>query len=314
MNYSSLFKQGLKANNIDMIKRVHKGDVHSHCGLAMRFDEFNKWAGGDVQRPPATMDGIEGLDDYIFNVTIPYIKTVNDLRFIIEGAIKEAIRDGVTVLEASVDCHETLRFDDENGLFKMLTDIKNTHKDVIDFRPELGMAKSISEENMDKLVVKCIDSGLYKSIDIYGNEMFQDFDRFKEQYKYAKSKGLKLKAHAGEFYGSDNVRKAIESLELDELQHGIGAANDEYLMDLIKERDIRLNVCPSSNIILGAVDDIKKHPIRVLFDKGIRITVNTDDLLLFDMGVSQEYLYLYNNGVLNADELDIIRKNSLTEK
>jgi len=82
-------------------------------------------------------------------------------------------------------------------------------------------------------------------------------------------------------------------------------------MDLIKERNIRLNICPSSNYVLGAVRDMTNHPARKLFDKGILLTINTDDLLVFDSGVSEEYLYLYKLGLFDTDELNEIRKNSL---
>jgi adenosine deaminase len=54
-----------------------------------------------------------------------------------------------------------------------------------------------------------------------------------------------------------------------------------------------------------------RHPVRKLFDKGISVTINTDDLLLFNSGVSEEYLYLYRLGLFDEDELNEIRKNSL---
>jgi adenosine deaminase len=176
---------------------------------------------------------------------------------------------------------------------------------------EVGMAKGISNGDLNSMLIPCIDSGVFSSIDLYGDESIDNFEKFKEYYKYARKKGLKLKAHAGEFQGAENVKKAIEILELDEVQHGIGAASSEYVMDIIKERNIRLNICPSSNYILGAVKDMANHPAKKLFSKGISITINTDDLLLFNSGVSEEYLYLYKLGLFHEEELNLIRKNSL---
>lgn len=112
------------------------------------------------------------------------------------------------------------------------------------------MPKDITNENLDKFLIPCIDSQVFKSIDLYGDETKDDFQRFKDYYKYAKSKGLKLKVHAGEFHSYNNVKKAIEILEVDEIQHGLGSVSSEYVMDLIKERNIRLNICPSSNYVL----------------------------------------------------------------
>lgn len=306
-----IFKQGLKEEDISKIKIVCKGDVHNHCGLGMRFSTFNKWAGGNVKKPSKKIDGLRGLDDYIFNETVKYIKNKEDILFLIEETIKEAIDDGIKVLEASIDCHELIRFNDANELFNGIKNIKNKYNDNIDFRPEIGMPKNITDENLNNFLLPCIDSKIFKSIDLYGDETLDNFEKFKYYYKYAKNKNLKLKAHAGEFHDFNNVKKAIEILEVDEIQHGIGAIASDYVIDLIKERDIRLNICPSSNYILGAVKDMPNHPARRLFDRGVKITVNTDDLLLFNSGVSEEYLYLYKLGVFNADELNEIRKNSL---
>ncbi|MEW8956948.1 hypothetical protein [Clostridium sp.] len=308
---SKLFKEGLIENDLAKIKKSSKVDVHNHCGLGMRFSTFNKWVGGNVVPPPKTMDGIKGLDEYIFGETFKYITKAEHMEFLIDGAIKEAIEDGVRILETSIDCSSIKYFENSKDFFRLIRNIKEKYKDIIDFRPEVGMPKSISNEDIEKWMIPCIESGVFKSMDLYGDESLEDFERFKECYDYGRKKGLKLKAHAGEFQGPENVKNAIEILEVEEIQHGIGAAHSNYVMDLIKERNIRLNICPSSNLILGAVKDIKNHEARKLFYKGIDITINSDDLMLFDSGVSEEYLLLYKMGVFNENELNYIREKSL---
>jgi adenosine deaminase len=309
--HDRLFKEGLLEGNLSKIKKATKADVHNHCGLGMRFTTFNKWAGGSVIKPPKKMCGLKGLDDYIFGETMKYIKKGEDVAFLIEETVKEAIIDGVTILEPSIDCHDITYFSEPNELFSTISYIKDKYQQYIDFRPEVGMPKSISNDNLNNLLIPCIESGVFKSIDLYGDESMQDFERFKEYYDFAKQKGLKCKAHTGEFHGPENVKNAIEILEIEEIQHGIGIASDNYVMGLIKERNIRLNICPSSNKILGAVKDMTKYPARKLFDEGILLTINTDDLLLFNSGVSEEYLYLFKLGLFDENELNEIRKNSL---
>jgi adenosine deaminase len=80
---------------------------------------------------------------------------------------------------------------------------------------------------------------------------------------------------------------------------------------LQKKNNIQLNICPTSNYMLSRVENIKNHPIRKLFDNGIKVTVNTDDIIVFQNGVSEEFLLLYSQGVFSAKELDIIRMNGL---
>ena len=65
--------------------------------------------------------------------------------------------------------------------------------------------------------------------------------------------------------------------------------------------------------MLGRVDRLKTHPIRRLYDAGVKVTVNTDDVLVFGNGVSEEFLSLYRANVFNADELDGIRRAGLSE-
>ena len=74
---------------------------------------------------------------------------------------------------------------------------------------------------------------------------------------------------------------------------------------------VRLNVTPSSNYLLGRVEDLKTHPIATLYRSGVDVTVNSDDVLIFDSDVSKEYLRLYQSGCLLAEELDDIRMNGL---
>ena len=308
-----LFKQALNENNIKKLMQIPKADVHNHGLLGMRFSTFNKIYGGKVIPPPKSINGLPGLDEYIFGEYIKYVKTTGDIEKMLNEAIKEAIRDNVKILEASMDLFLMSIFEDIDTALNMIQNLRNTYAQHTDFRPELGIAKSIDIKEANEKIYYCIDSNIFKSIDLYGDETIQDFERFKEHFDYARKKGLKLKVHIGEFSNSESVRKAIEILEMDEIQHGNSVAYDDYLIDMVKERGIRLNMCPSSNLVLGSVPDIKLHPIKKLFQKGVSLTINTDDLLIFNSNVSEEYLLLFNNQVLGADELNEIRENSLQQ-
>jgi adenosine deaminase len=129
----------------------------------------------------------------------------------------------------------------------------------------------------------------------------------------AKERGLRLKAHVGEWGSADDVWRPVEELELDEVQHGIAAATSPAVMRMLADNHIRLNVCPTSNVMLGRVEGLETHPIRKLYDAGIDVTVNTDDVLVFGKGVSEELLGLYQAKVFDADELDLIRRAGLSD-
>ena len=134
---------------------------------------------------------------------------------------------------------------------------------------------------------------------------------FKSIYRRAKTEGLRLKAHVGEWGTAEDVRRAVDYLELDEVQHGIAAVEDSSVVRFLADNHIRLNITPSSNYLLGRVKDLKSHPIAALYRNGVDVTINSDDVLIFDSDVSKEYLRLYQSGCLNAQELEDIRMNGL---
>jgi adenosine deaminase len=152
----------------------------------------------------------------------------------------------------------------------------------------------------------------FAAIDLYGDELAQPIEKFIPFFRKAKEKKMILRAHVGEFGSADDVWRAVEELELDEVQHGIAAASSTQVMNFLADNNIRLNICPTSNIILSRVDSLKNHPIRKLFDNGVKVTVNTDNLLTFGSTLSQEFLALYDCGLFNANELNKIRENSFT--
>jgi len=100
-------------------------------------------------------------------------------------------------------------------------------------------------------------------------------------------------------------------LELDAVQHGIAAASSEEVMKWLADRKIPLNICPTSNVVLERVRSIDTHPARMLFDRGVKITINTDDITLFNQSVSEEFLLLYAENLFSARELDEIRQTGL---
>lgn len=151
----------------------------------------------------------------------------------------------------------------------------------------------------------------FYSIDLYGDELAQPIENFVPIYDKAKENGLVLKAHVGEWGTARDIVTAVNTLHLSEIQHGIAAVQDESVIAFLKENNIRLNITPSSNVLLGRVPDMAHHPIAQLYRKDVDVTINSDDVLIFDSDVSKEYLRLYQSGCLTAEELDDIRKNGM---
>ncbi|MFT4848537.1 MAG: adenosine deaminase [Sediminicola sp.] len=81
-------------------------------------------------------------------------------------------------------------------------------------------------------------------------------------------------------------------------------------MAMILENDIHLSICPQSNSPSGTTENIKNHPILRLFDYGIKLRVNTDDLLLFNATITDQFIDLFENNIFYFEEIDRICKNA----
>ena len=135
---------------------------------------------------------------------------------------------------------------------------------------------------------------------------------YKEVFVKAKANGLKIVAHAGEDVGPESIWSALRDLHAERIGHGISSIKDNKLMAYLKETQIPLEVCPTSNVFTRKyVDKIENHPIRALFDNGVYITLNTDDPTLFAVDLITEYMNLYEYLQFKPEELFQLMKNNI---
>jgi adenosine deaminase len=113
-------------------------------------------------------------------------------------------------------------------------------------------------------------------------------ERFADAFARAAHGGLHRCGHAGESSGADGVRQAIDILGVERVDHGIRAVEDPSLVTELAHRSIPLDVCPSSNVVLGIVADLPHHPVDDLRRRGVRISINTDDPMLYGTDVAGE--------------------------
>ena len=304
----------MTSNHKQRFLKLPKADVHNHLHLGGSQKRFRRCYPDTNINFPKTYDGLSGMIDFIYKHLNAVMLTETDVINFMEMAIESAINDNVILLEASVDIG-LIRFFNNSAetLIETIIMLKEKYRSQIYFAPDLGFNKDLDLDEVYKNGVTCFESGVFKGIDLYGKEDDQDLRTFVRLYDMARDHGMKTKVHIGEFSDHKTIEETIKLLSPDELQHGITAATSEKTMDLILENHLRLNVCPSSNVALGAIKNLEKHPIRTLFDHGIHITINTDDLILFNATITDEFVKLMDLNIFSFEELDQIRKNAFNQ-
>jgi len=126
------------------------------------------------------------------------------------------------------------------------------------------------------------------SFGIGGDEAGGPAHGLRTAFAYARDAGLRLTAHAGETAGPESIRAALD-VGAERIGHGIRAADDPDLMRRLRDEQIPLEVCITSNVKTGAVASLDAHPVRRLFDAGVPITLNTDDPGVFETDLAREF-------------------------
>ena len=305
------FIKALESNDINIMKKVPKSDLHNHGPRGGNKKLIGEFYGVSIAKPPKFKSLYE-MNKWNNENIKPFIKGKDGYEKRIEAALLQAKNDGIKVLDMCFDTGEVNEYDGSvEKMVEALKELHNTFAPEINFIPGIALNTYNSIDILDNELDKFLAQDYFKSLDIYGIE--KDIIKFKKLYRKAKAKGLILKAHVGEFGSAELVRQAVEELELDQVQHGIAAVNSKSIMTWLADNRILLNICPTSNLMLSRVNDYKVHPIKELYHNGVKVTINTDDMLIFDASVSYEFFNLYKAGVLDAKELNEIRENGLNE-
>jgi adenosine deaminase len=127
-------------------------------------------------------------------------------------------------------------------------------------------------------------------LDLAGDETGYPARRFAEVFQRARREGLQVTVHAGEAGNAENVREAIEMLGAQRIGHGVRSIENSEIVQLIRQRRVTLEVCPTSNLQTGVERRIWQHPLPDLLALNVRVTLNTDDPSISDTTLTDEYL------------------------
>jgi adenosine deaminase len=310
---SSDFSIALERRDLAALRQCPKADLHIH-GIGGGDRAFLREVTGiDVAPLAGTLRSMAEMHAFTDQNLAQVFEGSEGRALAFHATFVQAQRDGVTRLEVGEDAWAiTLHAGSAEAVWTMLCDAHRARAPNIDWIPQLGISRHCPLSAIQRWIEPLLELGRFRTLDLSGDEFAQPIEAFASVYRQAKAAGLRLKAHVGEWGTADDVWRAVEVLELDEVQHGIAASTSPQVMRALADTRVRLNICPTSNVKLGRVESLATHPIRRLFDAGVRVTINTDDPLIFGNTLSQEFLAMFDSGLMTTAELDAIRLEAFT--
>lgn len=149
------------------------------------------------------------------------------------------------------------------------------------------------------------------AVDLCSSENEQFCEKFEEPIALARSYGYRVTIHAGETGIGENVYDAITLLKAERIGHGVFIKNCERAYNLVKENNVTLEMCPTSNLQTKAIKNIENYPLNNFHKDGIKVSLNTDNRTVSDIDLTNEYNIIFNNFEMSEDDYKTIYLNSV---
>ena len=302
----------------ELLLSVPKTEIHIHLeGLASvdtvwTLIQKNKISIPDVGseediRRKFRVKSLQEFIDLFLNVIQNAFREVDDVRLLISDAQSYLKRNNIVYAEIHFAPSMFLK----NGLsFAELMAVLDTgagelRRQGLEVRFIIDVSRTFGVRNAMKNLDLTLDHRIPSivGIGLGGQESIGPARDFVSVFDKARGEGLHVVAHAGEAVGPESVRDAVELLGAERIGHGVSAILDPSVMDLLKERRIPLEVCPSSNLFTAHyASTLRNHPIGAFFERGLFVTVNTDDPTIFGVDLVDEYLGLVGEGVFDVEQ------------
>lgn len=316
---------------LKLLKTIPKTEIHIHAEAVTSAETYHKLnikhkINKDLKSPKdfARYTKVESLKDMIESFTYlqSFFQEPEDFKLMIDDVLQYSRDTNTPYMEIffspSIPVQRGLDFNEiltiieneivqvkraENIIIKVIVDVsrsfgkENSHRNLMDL---LNFKENFEKDNT------------YIGIGLGGGERGNRAADHKEIFDLARLKNLQVVAHAGEEVGPESIWEALLILKAARIGHGTSAIYEKKLMNYLRKNRIPIEVCPSSNIVTqGFITDLKKHPIKKFFDKGLLVTLNTDDPFFFNVDLNEEYVKIMRYLGFSLEEVFKLIKNGI---
>jgi adenosine deaminase len=291
---------------LDLFERLPKADLHVHLDGSLRLPtiidlareegvDLPSYDAAELRRILHLGENCGSLAEYLkaFDTTLKVMQTESALYRIAYELCEDAARENVRYMEVRY----APMLHTQRGL-KLTRVIEAVLAGLKAARDKCGIESNIiicgirnvspaSSLEMAELAVAYKGRGVV-GFDLAGAEYDHPAKHHRPAFQLVRDNNINVTIHAGEAYGPESVAQAIHVCGAHRIGHGVRLREGGDLLHYVNDHRIPLECCPSSNVQTGAVRDLTSHPLKLYFNLGLRITVNTDNRLITDTTVSKE--------------------------
>ena len=290
-------------NFAQQIQQLPKVELHVHLDCSLSFEVVQELLPGTSQSEYkerfVAPDNCGSLTEYIkcASASIDIMQTKEQLELVTLDFIEQLKADNVIYCEVRFAPLQHLNQGlSANDVVEIVSKTITKATDGIDLEVRLILCslRHFSEVQSLETIQLVHD---FKGTNVVGFDLAADeagypIDEHKSAFKFAKEHGIPCTCHAGEACGPKNVWEAIDELHVQRIGHGVRSYEDPSLMKYLKQKDIHLEVCPTSNLKTGIYSKLSDHNIHKIYKEGISLSVNTDGRSLSNVSLEDEYLNL----------------------
>lgn len=149
------------------------------------------------------------------------------------------------------------------------------------------------------------------AVDLAGDEYNFPGQLFESHFKQVRDAGLNVSVHAGEAAGPESVWHAIQSLGATRIGHGVACADDQKLMDYMRDHQISIESCLTSNYQTGTIKDLSLHPVKTFLENNLMVCLNTDDPAVENIELAGEYQLAEKILGFNSEQINRLQRNAV---
>jgi len=307
----------------DHLRTMPKFELHVHIeGAADADTYFNIAQKNNIDLPVESRQEWQRFFEFrdfphfieVYTAAVNCLKTTDDYGLLIDNFFKHQAGQNIVYTEAYLSATFIIeQFEDDDALDAIeaaVTAGQDKYGCVVKLIPDIARMMPESQQQVLDFVLKGQQRGLFIGLGLGGLENGFPAGLFTETFAEARRAGLRTVAHAGEAAGPESIWGAIDGLQVERIGHGVRCVEDPALVEMLRLREIPLEVCPVSNYCLGIVNRGEMHPIREMYDAGLYCCINSDDPAMFSTSLNNEYLTLASLG-FSWPELQQLNRNAL---